>query len=192
MPITDGFVSAPAASDAGTEVTTSSGVPVNDNGVMILTPSASSICSANDPGEVPFFGNLVPPVSLPASATPSITSETTAMPTVDVENLLQKKFNNLTLHEKARALVRKSQYSSSCDDSEAETENLTENGAAKIGDNGGACATARKQDSIKPSLADWQALCKAVGVVEDEMPVSITQCKKVHPPPSQIPVIHRF
>lgn len=191
MPGRFGYAS--AASDAGTEVTTSSGVLVNDDGDMILTPSASSICSASDLGEVQSFGSRTPTVSLSASPTPSITSETATVPAIDIETLLQNKFNNLTLHEKARAFVSVRQFksSSSCGSGEAEIEMLPENDAAKIGDNGSARAAAPMQDSMTPNLADWQDLCKAVGVTEDKMPVSIAKCKKVLLP-SHLPFIHRF
>jgi hypothetical protein len=172
-----------AASDAGTDTTTSSGVPVDDNGGMILTLSASTI-SANDLGEFQSLGSLTQTVSPSASPTPSIAGETAATPSVDIENLLQNEFETLTIREKSRALasVRKFKYPSSAASSEADTEILTKTHAAKIGDKGDTGEAGYVQDKIKPGLADWQALCKVVSVTEDKMPVSITQCKKVHPP----------
>lgn len=187
VPSSDGFRDAVAngygytstASDAGTDLTTSSGVHVDDAGGIVLTPTGSISGSAGDLIEIFSTDGLPPANHFSPSLAPSTADEIAAIPVAEIEDLLKNEFDNLTFAEKSRALasVRKVQHPSSSPSagtSEAETEILTKNNGTKIG------KERDTREAGKPSLADWQALCKAVGVTVDKMPTSISQCKKVH------------
>jgi hypothetical protein len=173
---TGGFSNASVSRDAGTDATTSSGDLVDDAGGMILTPSGSTVSPANIT-EVQSTGSLTPTASPSDSRAPSVTNKTAPVPSADIENILKNEFNNLTIREKSRALasVRKSQYPDSGPGTEADIDTET----AKSGD---SSEEGGLQGDSKPVLADWQALCKAVGVTYDKVPDSITKCKEVRPP----------
>ena len=186
----DGNGFASSASDGGTDVTTYSGVPVDDAGGIVLTPTGSTCGSAGDLIESPSTDSLTPAGSFFPSPAPSTADESSSVPSANIEDLLNNEFDNLTFAEKSRALAsicKVQPASSSASTSEAETEILTKYNSNKIG---------KDRDTGEegtPSLADWQALCKAVGVTVGNIPTSISQCKKVilHPPSSILhPTVH--
>jgi hypothetical protein len=172
------------ASDDGSDTTASSGVLVDEAGGIISSWNGSTISSTENNAEVQPAGSITPLVYLSPAVTPSVTSSTVeVLPLIDVEDILIKKFGNLTFHEKQRALaaVGKFPHCDSAPSSESETESeiWPKTHTAKTCKNRDASDGRNPYDGIKPSLADWQALCKAVGVTEHEVPSSINKCKKV-------------
>jgi hypothetical protein len=189
---TRGYRCTSTASDDGSDSAASSGVLVDEADGIISTPGGSTIsCTA----EVQSAGCLTPPAYLSPVVTPSVASSTDEVPSlIDVEDIFTNEFGNLTLHEKQRALAAVGKFAH-CDstpssESETDTEIWPKTHAVKTCKNRDTSDGGNPHDGIKPSLADWQALCKAVGVAEHEMPSSIKKCKKVrlvHNQPNLLP-----
>lgn len=171
---------ASGTSDAGTATHTSHLLP-GSHGHAMASLGTSSIRALCDLAEVESSGSSSPTDSLSVSFTPSVTSEAAAVSSADIEALLRHSFGHLTLQETARSLsfLRKLGDLASSSGSSAETESWAEADSVKIGDNRDTRNEASQQGGTKPSLANWQALCRAVGVTNDAVPRSITQCKKV-------------
>lgn len=158
-------------SDHGSDTTTSSGV-------LVLTPSGSTSSSAENNAGVQ---SVTPTAYLSPVLTPSVTSSTAEVPSlIDVEDILINKFGDLTFREKQRALAAVGELPHVPSSVfETETETWPTIHAAETYNNRDTSDYGNPHDDIRPSLADWQALCMAVGVAEDEMPNSINKCKKV-------------
>ena len=181
---TRGYRCTSTASDDGSDSTASSCVLVDEAGGIISTPSGSTVSSTENYAEVQSAGSLTPPVYLSPVVTPSVAGSTDEVPPlIDVEDTFTNEFSNLTFHENQRGLAAVGKFAH-CDsapssESETDTEIWPKTHAAKTCKNRDTSDGGNPHDGIKPSLADWQALCKAVGVAEHEMPSSINKCKKV-------------
>jgi hypothetical protein len=171
-----------ATSDDGSDITT---ISSSSSAILVLARSGSTSSSA-----------LIPTAYVAPDIAPSVTGSTSEVPSlVDVEDILTNNFSNLTVREKQRALAAVGKFPH-CDSTPssaftAETEIWPEVHAAKTYNNRDTSNYGNPHNSIKRSLADWQALCRAVGVAEDKVPNSITKCKKVrrahnqpYPPPN--------
>jgi hypothetical protein len=178
---TRGYRYTSTTSNHGSDTTTTSGV-------LVLTPSGSTSSFAESNAGVQSADSFTPtdylsPILSPVLA-PSVTSSTAEVPSlIDVEDILINKFDDLTFDEKRRALVAVGKLPH-CDSApssvlETEIEIWPKTHAAKTYNNRDTSDYGNSHDGTKPSLADWQALCMAVGVAEDEMPNSINKCKKV-------------
>jgi hypothetical protein len=182
-------------SEDGSDSIASSCVLVDEAGGIISTPSGSTISSTENNAEVQSAGSLTPPAYHSPVITPSVARSTDEVPPlVDIEDVLTNEFSNLTFHEKqcGLATVGKFDHCDSTPSSESETdaEIWPKTHAAKTCKNRDTSDSGNPHDGIKPSLADWQALCKAVGVAEHEMPSSINKCKEVrlvHNQPNLLP-----
>jgi hypothetical protein len=164
-------------SDHGSDTTTTSGV-------LVLTPSGSTSSSAENNAGVQSADSFTPTAYLSPVLSPSVTSSTAEVPSlIDVEDILINKFGDLTFREKQNALaaVGKLPHCDSAPGSafETETEIWPKTHTAKTYNNRDTSNYGNPHDGIKPNLGDWQVLCIAVGVAEDEIPNSINKCKKV-------------
>lgn len=181
---TRGYRCTSTASDDGSDGTASSFVLIDEAGGIISTPSGSTISSTENNAEVQSAGSLTPLVYLSPVVTPSVAGSTDEVPPlIDVDDIFTNEFGNLTFHEKKHALAAVGKFAH-CDSApssefETETEIWPKTHTAKTCKNRDTSDGENSYDGIKPCLADWQALCKAVGVAEDEMPSSINKCKKV-------------
>jgi len=181
---TRGYRCTSTASDDGSDSTASSCVLVDEAGDITSTPSGSTISSTENNAEVQSAGSLTPPAYLSLVVTPSVAGSTDEIPPlIDVEDIFTNEFSNLTFHEKQRGLAVVGKFAH-CDSApsnefETDTEIWPKTHAAKTYKNRDTGDGGNPHDGIKPTLADWQALCKAVGVAEHEMPSSINKCKKV-------------
>ena len=174
---TRGYRYTSTASDHGSDTTTSSGV-------LVLTPSNSTNSSTENNAGVQSAGSFTPTAYLSPVLAPSVTSSTAEVPSlIDFEDILINKFGDLTFGEKQHALVAvgKLPHCNFAPSSafETETEIWPKTHAAKTYNNRDTSNDGNPHDDVKPSLEDWQVLCMAVGVTEDEMPNSINKCKKV-------------
>jgi hypothetical protein len=197
---TRGYRCTSAASDDGSDSTASSGVLVDEAGGIIWTPGVSTISSTENNAEVQSAGSLTPPAFLSPAVTPSVATSTDEVPSlVDVEDIFTTEFGNLTFREKQRALAAVGKFAH-CDSApssepETDTEIWPKTHAAKTCKNRDTSDGGNPHDGIKPRLADWQALCKAVGIAEHEMPSSINKCKKVrlvHNQPNLLPPFYHL
>ena len=192
---TRGYRCTSTASDDGSDSTASSCVLVDEAGDIISTPSGSTVSSTENNAEVQSTGSLTPPAYLSPVVTPSVASSADEVPPlIDVEDGFTNEFSNLTFHEKQRDLVVTDKFahcdSAPSNESETITEIWPKTHAAKTCKNRDTSDGGNPHDGIKPCLADWQALCKAVGVAAHEMPSSINKCKKVrlvHNQPNLLP-----
>lgn len=178
---TSEYVYVSDASDTQPEATTSTDTIVNKDGGVLLTPSSSTVSSTDDSFDLQSAGSLTPTTPLSPTHPPSDASSTAGTHSfLDVEQRLIDEFAKLTFQEKHQALLVASGFQRLDSDtiSNAEAEILTQTDAIKIGKD-----DETSEDGSKPSLEDWQALCKAVGVTDNLMPSSITRCKKVGLPP---------
>jgi hypothetical protein len=188
------------ASDDGSDSTASSCVLIDEADGIISTPSGSTISSTENNAEVQSAGSLTPPAYLSPVVTPSVAGSTDEVtPLIDVEDILTNEFGNLTFHEKQHALAAVGKFAH-CDSAlssefETDTEIWPKTHAAKTCKNRDTSDGGNPHDGIKPRLADWQALCKAVGIAEHEMPSSINKCKKVrlvHNQPNLLPPFYHL
>jgi hypothetical protein len=178
---TSEYVYVSNACDAQPEATTSANTIVDKDGCVLLTPSSSTVSSTDDSFDLLSAGSLTPTTPLSPTHAPSDASSTAGTHSfLDAEQRFIDEFANLTFQEKHQALLVVSGFRRLDSDasSKAETEILTQTDAIKIGKD-----DETSEDDSKPSLEDWQALCKAVGVTDNLMPSSITRCKKVGLPP---------
>lgn len=193
-------MSATGSEGSGVLLSLSSRSITDSDCAPISTPSASTDHAIDDDGGgIAYSNDSESTHSISSASSPLLTANYTAF-ILDPADTLTAEFSNLTFAEQTRALAAVRRFNR--DESEASrsrpetsysgsqtsgTRAQTSNNESQASIAGLRSKAKPKQrsnndgESDKPTLADWQALCKACGILSQDLPESISKCKQVLP-----------